>query len=92
MRASRSISSTGFRLRVERRIPSSAMEAPVVLVCIPAGVTGVRVAAAERSISLTSSMDSGRATLSGRYRKPDASAENIARISGSVSSRALTLS
>ena len=52
--------------RRERRIPLSVIEAAVVLVCAPAQVIAIRSLAAFRTTSITSSIDSGRATRSGR--------------------------
>ena len=52
----------------------SLIEAPVVLVCPPAAVTGVPSAAASASSAATSSELVGRATPSGTMTRPDASA------------------
>jgi hypothetical protein len=59
------------------------MDAPVVLVCPPAVVTGVPADDASASSAETSSADVGRATPSGTITRPDASVEYARRTSSS---------
>jgi hypothetical protein len=60
--------------RSESRMPRSLIDAAVVLVCPPAGVTGVPDDDASARSAATSSALVGRATPSGTITSPDASA------------------
>ena len=59
--------------RVERSTPSLVIDAPVVLVCAPAGVMVVPLPAASRTIATISAASAGRPTASGTFHSPEAS-------------------